>query len=100
MQIISYRKWDDIDIEFLDEHHYIKKHCTYSNFKNGQVKNPYDKTMCGVGYPGVGKYEIRLSKTQVTKEYKCWTSMYARYYNDTNKGRHPAYYDICEICEE
>lgn len=100
MKIIRYRSWDDIDIEFLDEHHYIKKHCTYSNFKNGQVKNPYDKTMCGVGYPGVGKYEIRLSKTQVTKEYECWASMYARCYSDTNKGRHPAYYDICEICEE
>lgn len=100
MQIISYRKWDDIDVEFLDEHHYIKQHCTYSNFKTGQIKNPYDRTMCGVGYPGVGKYEIRISKTQVTKEYECWASMYTRCYSDTNKRRHPAYYDICEICEE
>lgn len=100
MKIITYRKWDDLDVEFLDEYHYVKKHCTYTNFKNGQVKNPYDKTMCGVGYPGVGKYKIRISKTQVTKEYECWASMYTRCYSDTNKSRHPAYYDICEVCEE
>lgn len=50
MKIIAYRSYTDVDIEFLDEFHYIKKHQTYSNFIRGQVKNPYDKTACGVGY--------------------------------------------------
>ena len=38
MEIIAYRKHDDIDIMFLDECHYIKRNITYSNFKSGQVK--------------------------------------------------------------
>lgn len=100
MKIIAYRKWDDIDIEFLDDFHFVKEHVTYTNFKRGEVKNPYDRTMCGVGYPGVGEYKIRLSKSQVTKEYECWASLYTRCYSDVNKDRHPAYFDICEVCDE
>ena len=38
MKIVQYRSNDDIDIEFLDEFHYIKRHNTYSNFKAGGVK--------------------------------------------------------------
>ena len=38
MKIIRYDSADDIDIEFLDEFHYVKKHNTYSNFKSGGVK--------------------------------------------------------------
>ena len=33
MKIVTYRRYDDIDVEFLDEHHYVKEHNTYSNFK-------------------------------------------------------------------
>ena len=32
MKIIRYRNSEDIDVEFLDEYHYIKQHQTYSNF--------------------------------------------------------------------
>ena len=56
MKIIKYRNYNDIDVEFLDDHHFIKEHEIYVNFKNGNIKNPYDKTMGGVGYIGVGKY--------------------------------------------
>lgn len=38
MKIIAYKSYTDVDIEFLDEFHYIKKHQTYSNFIRGQVK--------------------------------------------------------------
>ena len=49
MKIINYRSNEDIDVEFLDDHHFVKEHQAYSNFKSGQLKNPYDKTMGGVG---------------------------------------------------
>ena len=55
MKIIAYRKTSDIDVEFQDEHHYVKN-TTYSNFIKGWVKNPYDKSLYNVGYMGVGKY--------------------------------------------
>ena len=42
MKVVFYRRHDDMDVEFLDDYHFIKKHVTYSNFKRGEIKNPYD----------------------------------------------------------
>ena len=41
MKIIRCRNREDIDVEFLDEHHYVKHNTTYSNFVRGQIKNPF-----------------------------------------------------------
>lgn len=30
----------------------LKKHVAYSNFIRGQIKNPYDKSLFGIGYIG------------------------------------------------
>ena len=62
MKIVRYRRWDDMDIEFLDDFHFIKEHITYTNFKRGEVKNPYDKILYGVGYIDVGKWKSRYGK--------------------------------------
>ncbi len=35
MVIINYRNADDIDVEFDDG--YIKKHCSFGNFKKGLI---------------------------------------------------------------
>ena len=40
MKIVRYGSNTDIDIEFMDDFHYIKEHQTYSNFKTGGIKNP------------------------------------------------------------
>ena len=32
MKIIAYRNSSDIDVEFLDNHHYVKTNSTMSNF--------------------------------------------------------------------
>ncbi|MCI8605137.1 MAG: hypothetical protein HFE79_13510 [Ruminiclostridium sp.] len=48
MKIINYRNCDNIVVEFQDQYKY-QKNTTYVNFRRGQVKNPYDKTACGVG---------------------------------------------------
>lgn len=32
MKIIAYRNSNDIDVEFLDEHQFIRYHSTYANF--------------------------------------------------------------------
>ena len=85
MKIISYRKSDDIDIQFLDEHGYIFEHQTYSNFKSGGIKNPYDRNICGVGYMGVGKYHCKYSNGVHTMEYQNWISMIRRCYDEKRK---------------
>ena len=99
MKIIAYRKSDDIDVEFLDDSHYIAEHQIYSNFKNGLIKSPYDKTLYNVGYIGVGEYNTGTKKEH-TKEYVTWRNMLRRCYDKKHKNKFPAYYGICTVCDE
>lgn len=99
MKIVRYGNYDDIDIEFMDEFHYIKEHQLYANFKTGGVKNPYDRTICGVGYIGVGKYKTGTN-TKHTEEYQNWTCMIRRCYDEKLKERYSAYYGDCIVCDE
>ena len=100
MKIIRYNKSADIDIEFQDEFHYIKQHQSYSSFRLGCIKNPYDKNICGVGYMGVGKYHSKYSNGTHTLEYQNWISMIRRCYDPQRKNVYAAYYGSCETCEE
>lgn len=99
MKIIKYTKSNDIDIEFLDDHHYIKKHVAYSNFIRGQIKNPYDKSLFGIGYIGDGNHIVRKgTKGKLVTAYETWTSMLERCYK--NQELFPAYFGICTVCKE
>lgn len=99
MKIISARNKSDIDVQFLDVHGYIWEHNTYTNFKKGQIKNPYDKSICGVGYLGDGKYTC-WKDGKHTEEYVVWKNMIVRCYYIKEKDLHPTYYDSCTVCEE
>lgn len=99
MKIIKYGGHSDIDVEFLDEFHYIVKHNTYSNFKSGTIRNPYDRTLLGIGYAGVGDYPLSDHCRQ-TKEYMAWTQMLNRCYNDKWDKKSPSYNGIATVCEE
>ena len=97
MKIIAYRSNMDIDIEFLDEFNYIKQHQTYSNFKTGCVKNPYDVTVNGVGYIGVGKYKTtQEDPKRHTDEYNTWVTMLYRCYCDEDT----VYFKESSVCKE
>lgn len=98
MKIIAYRSSEDIDIEFLDYFHYIKEHQAYVNFKNGGVRNPYDRTVFGVGYAGVGDY--LLTDVKPTKAYMIWYQLMNRCYNEKEAKNRPAYYGIVTVCPE
>lgn len=94
MKIIAYRRYDDIDVQFLDKDGYIFKHQIYANFKSGGIKNPYDRCIFGIGYLGEGDAQ---QKTQVGY---CWRGMLERCYCDRMKKIHPAYYGISTVCEK
>lgn len=98
MKIITYRDNMDIDIEFLDEFHYVKRHQAYSNFKTGGVKNPYDVTVNGVGYIGVGKYKTTQDDNpkRHTDEYNTWVTMLYRCYCDEDT----VYFKESSVCKE
>lgn len=95
MKIIDYINSKDVVVEFQDEHHY-KKHTDYAGFKNGKTDNPYDKTMFGVGYRGVGKFGADKNNKKI---YSVWECMMARCYAD-NPTRTKACYEGCVVCDE
>lgn len=95
MKIISVGTKSNITVEFMDDHHF-KKNTTYLNFRRGQVKNPYDVSVLGVGYIGYGKYKVSDSKRTSTRYYT-WTDMLDRCYS--NRPRYPAY-EKCTVCDE
>ena len=99
MKIITYRKADDIDVQFLDEYGYIKEHTMYQLFKIGQIKNPYDKTIYNIGCIGVGNHKIWDNDIKRNSPvYDIWSAMIERCY--VNKKKYPAYYGIVTICDE
>ena len=57
MRIVEFKNSEDVTIEFLDLHR-VRKKTIYVNFKSGQIKNPYDRNVRGVGYYGEGKYNF------------------------------------------
>jgi hypothetical protein len=97
MKIINYINYDDIIVEFQDEYKY-KLHSRYDQFKSGRIKNPYDKSLFGVDYFGVGKYKSTINK-KVTKQYRVWCHMLERCYYKSYHDTRPTYIN-CEVCNE
>ena len=93
MKIIEYNGRDDIIVEFQDEYK-AKIHTCYNNFLKGGIKNPYNKSVCNIGYLGEGKYNHK----DYPKMYNHWIHMIRRCYNPYALNRNPTYID-CFICE-
>lgn len=101
MKIIDYKSCTDIDVEFLDSFHFIKKGCSYVNFKKGNILNPYDKTAYGVGYLGVGRYKTveEDNPHKSTSVDRAWRNMLRRCYYEKTSKDFSSYYGICDVCE-
>lgn len=64
--IVEYKNNREVVVEFQDKYKF-RYSASYPNFKNGQLTNPYDKRYCGIGYIGVGKYNMANCKTALKK---------------------------------
>ena len=95
MKIIEYNTVDNILIEFQDDYKFITKG-TYRFFKKGIIKNPYDKSVYGVGI--VGEEKVVINGT-VCKEYNLWHNMITRCYNQKLKEKHNTYVE-CNCCKD
>ena len=95
MTIIKYNNAKDIEVEF--ENGYITN-SAYKEFKNGVIRNPYDKSVYGYGYLGEGPYKTKLKNIK-TPEYKTWHGMMERIYNEKTLEKYPTY-KKCAICED
>lgn len=58
--------------------------------KDGAIKNPYNKVVCGVGYFGVGEYSSRIYGVK-TKSYNIWRGMLKRCYCGEDNPRNSSY---------
>jgi hypothetical protein len=99
MQIIEYKLRSNIRIKFLDEYGY-ETNTTYQNFMRGVMKNPYDKTIYGIGYLGDGKHHPHAGNNGIQfDKYTVWQHMIGRCYCEEKRSDHPAYAG-CTVCKE
>ena len=94
--VIDYVSNKKVQVMFLDEH----KWTTWTNWRNlqrGILKNPFHKSVHGVGFLGVNENgevpKCRINGT-ITREYIVWNSMLDRCYS----GKYPTY-ENCTVCE-
>lgn len=95
MKVMEYNNANDILVKFEKGE---PVHTTWDCFQIGEVKNPYDKSICGVGYLGKGDYKAKInSKDSI--QYSVWKSMLQRCYDEELHKKHPTYKD-CTVCDE
>jgi hypothetical protein len=98
MKVIDVFSNDKVLIQFQDQHKH-EKEIHWNNFKSGNVKNPYDKSVFGYGYIGEGKHVTRFKSKKKNPYYNIWISMIERCCCEDKRDKHPAY-EGCSICEE
>ena len=89
MIIKEYRKYSDIDVYF-PEYDWVFKHAEYKNFKNGNIKCPYEPRVFNIGYLGEGKYKAK-ENGKFKEEYIIWRSMLQRCYDPKFQEKNPSY---------
>lgn len=95
-KIIEYKKWDDIDVLFI-ETGYISYGQQYSNFKRGTLKDPYLKTIKGVAC--VGETSTIDENGKKLKSREVWGDMIKRCYDEKQLKKRPSYIDVT-VCDE
>ena len=95
--IKEYRNSLDVDIYF-PEYDWIAKNVQYSNFKNGKIKCPYERSICNVGYLGEGEYKA-TENGEITRVYNTWKNMLQRCYSE-KLHRKESTYENCRAGEE
>ena len=95
--VTAYRNARDIDIYF-PEYDWTAEHVRYDQFKNGNVKCPYEPRVYGIGYIGEGPYKVSENRKH-TKLYDTWHDMLKRCYDSKHIQKYPTYIG-CSVCDE
>lgn len=94
MIITRYQGCEDIDVYF-PKYDWTFKHSAYKEFKNGNIKCPYEPRVYNHGYIGEGEYKT-WENDKTTKCYNTWHDMLRRCYDSKLHKRHPTYIN-CEV---
>ena len=89
MIISKYRGATDIDVYF-PEYSWTFKHARYGDFKNRNIKCPYEPRCFGKGYLGEGKYKV-WKNSKHTDEYNIWYAMLQRCYDPKFQEKYYTY---------
>ena len=89
MVIKEYRNNRDIDVYF-PEYDWTTKNKRYYEFKEGEIKCPYEPRIISVGYIGEGKYKIS-ENGKITDKYRIYYDMLRRCYDSKYQERKPTY---------
>lgn len=92
---VEYKNAQKVKIVFASGH---TDWATSQNVKSGNVTDMLSPSKNGVGVLGVGPY-TDVAKYSRTKEYKHWSSMLARCYDEGYRNNFPAYKNVT-MCDE
>ena len=98
--VIDYITCEKVQVMFLDDYKF-KTWTQWSHLKRGKIKNPYHKSVYGVGYLGLDKNGQTPKATEngkSTREYKLWSHMLERCYSDKYHETRPTYKN-CTVCQ-
>ena len=93
-KILKYNDNRNVDIQFINTG--FETTAYLGDIKNGEIKDPYSPSVCGVGISGT-KYPSKINGVR-TKEYGLWVRMLERCYSDSFKKKNPTYID-CEVSD-
>ncbi len=80
---------DSLIVKFLDVHGY-ECSVSASDLGRGLVRNPYTRTVMGIGYMGVGDYTYGVDGVP-TRIHRVWSRTFTRSYSDAYQDRFPTY---------
>ena len=94
--IQTYRNKRHVDIYF-PEYNWTFYHSNYSNFTSGNIKCPYERRICNIGYFGEGYY----TEKEYQRIYSVWRDLIRRTYDaySINRDKNLAYKDVT-VCTE
>lgn len=93
MTIVEYTDNRNVLVEFNESG--WRCTCSYVHFLNGEVKSPYCKTKCGVGYLGEGVYSPSTHKNI----HKSWGGMIRSCYDELELNKNKTYKNAI-VCDE
>ena len=87
--VIKYRNSGEVVVIHNDSNGHVVV-VQAGNLRDGRVKNPYHRSIFGVGFVGVGNHLVSVNGKH-TPAYKTWRGMFERCYNPKFHARYPTY---------
>lgn len=94
--VLSYDNRSKVKIRFIDTGHETNAIATH--IRLGYVKDVMRKSVCGVGFIGVGPHKTSSGRKR-SDSYIAWHSMMARCYDQNYQAKFPTYKG-CTVCAE